>query len=95
MGRLTFYRRLDYNKIIMTQKVIKVGDSLALVIPKESAKDLGIKSGDRAHIGIDKKQGRIFYSFTAEKKEIDKEFLDWTKKFIERYRPALEALADK
>jgi len=54
--------QVDYNKTIMTQKVIKVGDSVA-VSPAIA--------------------------------EVDKELLSWTKKFIERYRPALEALADK
>ena len=77
----------------MTQKVIKVGDSVAVVIPKKSLKDLGISPGDRVNVEIDKKQRRV--SFSPAIAEIDKELLSWTKKFIERYRPALEALANK
>ena len=77
----------------MTQKVIKVGDSVAVVIPKKSLKDLGISPGDRVNVEIDKKQRRV--SFSPAIAKIDKELLSWTKKFIERYRPALEALANK
>ncbi|MDO8565011.1 MAG: AbrB/MazE/SpoVT family DNA-binding domain-containing protein [bacterium] len=77
----------------MTQKVIKVGDSLAVVIPKRSLKDLGIRPGDRVNVEVDKKLQKV--SFSPVTKEVDKELLNWTRKFIERYRPALEALADK
>jgi len=85
--------QIDYNKTIMTQKVIKVGDSVAVIIPKRSLNDLGIRPGDRVNVEVDKKQRRV--SFSPAIAEIDKEFLNWTKKFIERYRPALEALANK
>ena len=77
----------------MTQKVIKVGDSIAVIIPKRSLSDLGIRPGDRVNVEVDKKLRR--FSFTPVIKEVDKELLNWTKKFIERYRPALEALANK
>ncbi|MEX2014084.1 MAG: AbrB/MazE/SpoVT family DNA-binding domain-containing protein [Parcubacteria group bacterium] len=77
----------------MTQKVIKVGDSVALTIPKESVKDLGINPGDRVNVEVDKENRRLTYNLSV--KGIDKEFIDWTRKFIERYRPALEALANK
>jgi len=77
----------------MTQKVIKVGDSAAIIIPKKSLKELGIRLGDEVSVEIDKKQRR--FSIEPLIKDIDKELLGWTKKFIERYRPALEALARK
>ena len=77
----------------MTQKVIKVGDSAAVIIPKKSLKELGIKLGDTVSVEIDKKQQRVSIQPIA--KEVDRELLDWTKKFIDRYRSALEALADK
>lgn len=83
--------KIDYNKTIMTQKVIKVGDSVAVIIPKRSLNDLGIRPGDRVNVEVDKKQRRV--SFSPAIAEVDKELLSWTKKFIERYRPALEALA--
>ena len=77
----------------MTQKVLKVGSSAAVTIPKKSLEELGLKPGDRVSVKIDKKQRRV--SIEPVVREVDKELLDWTRKFIERYRPALEALAKK
>lgn len=77
----------------MTQKVIKVGDSAAVIIPKKSLKELGIQLGDTVSVEIDRKQRRVSIEPIA--KEVNQELLSWTKKFIERYRPALEALANK
>ena len=77
----------------MTQKVLKVGSSAAVTIPKKSLEELGIKIGDKVFVEIDKKHRKV--SIEPAIKKVDRELLDWTKKFIERYRPALEALAKK
>ena len=77
----------------MVQKVIRVGDSAAVIIPKKSLKELGIRPGDTVSVEIDKKQRRV--SIEPIVKEVNRELLDWTKRFINRYRSALEALADK
>lgn len=90
---LTF--RDDSNNIIiaMTQKVLKVGSSAAVTIPKKALDELGIKIGDQVSIDIDKKKKKV--SIQRVGKQVDRELLSWTRKFIERYRPALEALARK
>jgi len=77
----------------MTQKVLKVGTSAAVTIPKESLKELGLKVGDSVDVRVDKK-GK---AFIVEVKQFarDSEIENWTRKFISRYRPALEALAKK
>ena len=36
----------------MTQKAIKVGDSVAVVIPKKSLKSLGIRAGDEINVEV-------------------------------------------
>jgi len=77
----------------MTQKVLKIGDSAAVIIPKKSLKELGLRPGDEVSVQIDKKQRKVLIEPLM--KEVDKALLDWTRKFIERYRPALEALAKK
>lgn len=77
----------------MIQKVIKVGDSAAVIIPKKSLKELGLRLGDEVSVEVDKKQRKV--SIQPSVKEVDRELLNWTRKFIERYRPALKALADK
>lgn len=77
----------------MIQKVLKVGSSAAVTVPKNSLEELGLKIGDRISLEIDKKKGGIFIAPIG--KKVSKELLDWTNTFIERYRGALEALAKK
>ncbi len=77
----------------MTQKVLKVGTSAAVTIPKESLKELGLKVGDRVMVKVDRQKRMV--SIRPIARELNKELISWTEKFIERYRPALEALAKK
>lgn len=63
-----------------------------VTLPKKSLKELGIKIGDEVRVDVDVKKRRV----TVEpSQKIDEELLEWTNRFIERYRPALEALAKK
>lgn len=82
----------------MAQKVLKVGSSAAVTIPKKSLEELDLKIGDKVFVYVDSKNGRIIY---GKKKvegiealtEKDRELLAWTKDFIERYRGDLRTLA--
>lgn len=76
----------------MAQKVIKIGKSTGVTIPKEILEGMRLKAGDRVSVEYDKKKRSLHIKPSI---EIDKELLDWTEKFIEEYRPALEALAKK
>ena len=76
----------------MIQKVLKVGSSAAVTLSKTSLEELGLKIGDRVIVEVDKKRPAVVIKSL---KKVDKEILDWTRKFIDRYRPALEALAKK
>lgn len=84
----------DYNFIIiaMTQKVLKVGSSAAVTISKKALEELGLKVGDTVRVQIDIKRPAVLIEPV---KKVDAELLNWTRKFIERYRPALNALAKK
>ncbi len=77
----------------MTQKVLKVGSSAAVTIPKKSLEELGLKIGDQVRVEIDRRKGKVVIEPVG--KVVDRELLDWTSKFIGRYKPALEALAKK
>ena len=79
----------------MTQKVLKVGSSAAVTIPKKSLEELGLKIGDEVAVDIDKARKTVSIKPAGKLSKDDKEVLAWTKKFIDRYRPALEALAKK
>lgn len=63
-----------------------------VTLPKKSLKELGIKIGDEVLVDVDIKKRRVIVEpFT----KMDEELWQWTQKFIEKYRPALEALARK
>lgn len=74
----------------MTQKVLKVGSSAAVTIPKKSLEELGLKIGDRVTVAIDRKSKSIVVQPSV---SVDAETVMWARGFIEKYRPALEALA--
>lgn len=77
----------------MIQKIIKVGTSNAVVLPKAELKRLGLRTGDLLSVSFNSK--RKVFEVEPLVQEIDTKTLDWTRKFIKQYRPALEALAKK
>lgn len=76
----------------MTQKLLKVGDSTAVTIPKKSLDELGLKVGDQVIVEIDKENQTVKISPAV---KINREVIDWIDKFIAQYRSALEELAKK
>ena len=74
----------------MIQKVLKVGSSLAVTIPKKSLKDLGIHAGGEVSVVIDVARKRISFEPVT---VVDRELVDWTRGFIAQYRQALGSLA--
>ena len=76
----------------MAQKVLKVGTSAAVTIPKSSMQELGLRIGDMVKVEVDKKSGTFLVTPAA---KVDKKLVDWTDSFVKKYRPALEALAKK
>ena len=80
----------------MTQKVLKVGSSIAVTIPKKLAEELGWKPGDAVAVKGDTKQQRVIYY--SPRKPLSKEDLRVAElgyHFIQLYRRDLEALAQK
>ena len=49
------------------QKIIKTGNSLALTIPAEFVKSIGIKAGDDVKVTLEPEKGRIICSFSGAK----------------------------
>ena len=76
----------------MTQKLLRVGSSAAVTIPKKSLKELGLKIGDEVRVDIDTKEQVVIIEPA---RKVRKELLTWTDRFISEYRSALEALAKK
>ena len=67
----------------MIQKIIRVGNSVAVIIPKKVLEEKRIKVGDKVNISVDP-------IFTA-----DSKIHQLTQKLIKQYRSALEELASK
>ena len=76
----------------MTQKVLKVGSSAAVTIPKKSLKELGLKVGDSVRVEVDRKARAVRIEPAV---RVNDELMGWTDQFIKKYRRALEELADK
>jgi antitoxin component of MazEF toxin-antitoxin module len=76
----------------MTQKILQVGSSAAVTIPKKALSELGMAIGDEISVVIDTENKRVVIESPV---AVDPELAAWTKGFIEKYRPALEALKDK
>jgi hypothetical protein len=49
----------------MNQKILKTGNSLAVTIPSNFVKILGLKSGDNVQIQTDLRKGSLKYTFSG------------------------------
>ena len=79
----------------MAQKVIKVGESAAVIIPKKSLADLGLKIGDRVSVDINE-EGRTMTVRPLEKLSREEEKIArLALNFIGRYRKDLEKLTEE
>ncbi len=79
----------------MAQKVIVVGNSLAVTIPKDSAEKLRIKAGDRVEVSAHLVSGVLTVRREEAREGVNPDVITWTNAFIEKNRKLLERLADK
>ena len=77
----------------MAQKVITVGNSLAVTIPKESAKKLGLRSGSRVEVRIDESKRLVSFSPVETLSSDDRRIAELTASFMQRYAKDLRNLA--
>lgn len=75
----------------MKQKIIRVGNSAAVTIPKKFLDEAQLQIGSETDVVFDTetKELKIKAGFAA-----DKEIHELTQKIIAQYRPALEELAN-
>ena len=80
----------------MLQKVIKVGNSVAITLPKDFLDNAKVKAGDRVHVEVDKSTDVMIVSSKENPlMGISPDITHWTAKFIGANRQALEELANK
>lgn len=72
--------------ITSTQKVIKVGDSLAVTIPAKDVRALDLKKGDELKLSYEKKPAADTHTV---------EVVELTQKLIERHQEALDNLSQR
>lgn len=79
----------------MAQKVITVGNSLAVTIPKETAKKLGLKSGSRVEVRVDESKETITFRPVDTLSAEDHKIAKLTADFMRRYDKDLRNLAQR
>jgi len=72
----------------MIQKIIRVGNSVAVTIPKRVLAEKNLKVGQFAEIDVQPVQKTRKITLTPS-------FLKWVDDYIEKNRPALEELAHR
>ena len=77
----------------MANKIIKVGSSAAVTIPKKVLKSLGIDIGDKVYVNVDGKNKRVIIEPLANFK-IKEEIAEQIEEFIKKYKKDLEKLAE-
>ncbi|MEK7620341.1 MAG: AbrB/MazE/SpoVT family DNA-binding domain-containing protein [Patescibacteria group bacterium] len=79
----------------MAQKIIKVGTSAAVTIPKGAMENLGLHVGDQVELEFDQAQRAVSIKPVVSLSERDKEVLSIALDVLERYREDFESLADR
>lgn len=79
----------------MLRKIFRTGNSMVVSIPKDILDELHISEGEDVSVELDTQQRQIVISPVTKTiaTGIDEAFARQVDDFIEKYRPALEALA--
>lgn len=82
----------------MIQKVLQVGNSLAVTIPADFARELKLQPGKKLRVEEDVEGETLIVQPlrpTLPRGGITPEFVSWLKRFNARYKDALRELAKK
>lgn len=81
----------------MLQKIIQVGNSLAVTIPSSFAEQAGWEAGEKVLVTEDSESEslKIQQSKSSFQAGITPEFYSWLKNFNSKYKNVLEELAKK
>lgn len=81
----------------MDQKIIKVGNSLAITIPKSFIDETGFKAGDLLHVHQEPESKSLVVTTTENAKNMNSgvgpDFFMWLNSIEERYSDAIKDLA--
>lgn len=78
------------------QTIIKVGNSLAVTLPKKFVDSRKIKAGQKVYVEADSDVDFVHITTKSTgEHSLTPEFYDWLKKFNSKYKNALTELAKK
>ncbi len=83
---------------MLTQKLYRNGNSVAVTIPKEYLEELKLKEGSEVLVYHDEVEDAIRITPKRKSKvssSISPKFLEWLESFNKEYGPALKALAKR
>jgi antitoxin MazE len=79
----------------MLRKVFKTGNSMVVSLPRELLEPLGLTEGTHVSVELDREHGQIVIRPSLPiVPGVDEGFAHQLDRFINEYRPALEALAE-
>lgn len=90
------YLQGKYVEDKMLRKVLRTGNSMVVPLPREALDYLKIREGAEVEIELDRENGQVILrpvEIPLAILGVDEDFAHQVAEFIERYRPALEALA--
>ena len=82
----------------MLQKIIQVGNSAAVTIPRGFLREINGRIGSRVNVQADIAKRQLVLSWPKPKKKeriVDEEVYRVAKRLLKRYRPVFEILAKK
>lgn len=85
----------------MAQKIIRVGNSGAVLIPKEYLETLGVRIGSKVKISLDPNIKQLVVDVPERKRgrtngtKLSREFDQWLQTFLTEDKPLLDELADR
>lgn len=81
----------------MIQKIINVGNSTAIIIPREFLNESGLKIGDEMIIEMNTKRQLLLIKPKSylPKVSLTPEFFEWLDNFTKEYQPILKKLASR
>jgi putative addiction module antidote len=81
----------------MLRKVFRTGNSVVVSLPREALETLDLREGSEVEVNLDRENRQVIIKpieALPSASGVDEPFARQVAEFIERYRPALEKLAD-
>ncbi|MFQ5855791.1 MAG: AbrB/MazE/SpoVT family DNA-binding domain-containing protein [Anaerolineae bacterium] len=80
----------------MVRRIFKTGNSMVVSLPKDTLDFLGLAEGAEVSVELDRERRQIVIApLETALRGVDETFARQVAEFIEQYRPALEALAQR